>query len=232
MFPRSLGPAFSISRRCRPLSHFFSTLVTMEESTGGAYAILRLNRPPVNSLNLDLLRALSNAITECEGNADIHGIILASSNPKIFSAGLDIMEMYQPDAARLRTFWTALQDLYLQLYVTPLVAIAAVEGHSPAGGCLLAMTCDYRIMTKEGNPKMGLNETRLGIVAPTWFQQTLINTIGHRQAELMLNLGLQYDAEKALGLDLIDACVDAVDEVMPAAEQTITQWLKIPGSIL
>jgi 3,2-trans-enoyl-CoA isomerase len=60
------------------------------------------------------------------------GFILASSNQKVFSAGLDIMEMYQPQPAKITKFWTSLQDLYLRLYTTRLAAVAAIEGHSPA----------------------------------------------------------------------------------------------------
>lgn len=53
-------------------------------------------------------------------------MILGSSLPKIFSAGLEITEMYQPDEARLREFWRMLQALYLQLYGSNMVTMAAI----------------------------------------------------------------------------------------------------------
>jgi 3,2-trans-enoyl-CoA isomerase len=130
--------------------------------------------------------------------------------------------------AKLDKFWTALQDLYLRLYTTRLAAVAAIEGHSPAGGCLLAMCCDYRIMTS-GKPMIGLNETQLGIVAPTWFRDTFVNTIGHRQAEKMLGLGLQVDATKAKAIGLVDEAVP-LEEVFPRAQASIEKWLAIPGT--
>ncbi|GMF17416.1 unnamed protein product [Phytophthora lilii] len=139
------------------------------------------------------------------------------------------MEMYQPQPAKITKFWTSLQDLYLRLYTTRLAAVAAIEGHSPAGGCLLAMCCDYRIMTS-GKPMIGLNETQLGIVAPTWFRDTFVNTIGHREAEKMLGLGLQVDATKAKAIGLVDEAV-ALEEVFPRAEAAIGKWLAIPGTI-
>jgi len=222
------SPSSAFSTTAHPTSTP-SSYIQLDIEPSSSYAILRLNRPPVNSMNIDLIREFSNTLAKMEEKSNpLQGFILASNQRHIFSAGLDILEMYQAEEGQLRKFWTALQDLFLRLYVTPLVSIAAVEGHAPAGGCFLAMNCDYRIMTKENAPKMGLNETRLGIVAPLWFQQVLINTIGYRQSELMLNLGLQYDAEKALELNLIDAAVDTVAEVMPLAESTMTQWLKIP----
>ncbi|RLN97157.1 hypothetical protein BBJ28_00007860 [Nothophytophthora sp. Chile5] len=120
-------------------------------------------------------------------------------------------------------------DLYLRLYITRLASVAAIEGHSPAGGCLLAMCCDYRIMTS-GKPMIGLNETQLGIVAPTWFRDTFVNTIGHREAEKMLGLGLQVDATKAKSIGLVDEAV-ALEEVFPRSEAAMGKWLAIPGAI-
>ncbi|CEG38231.1 -trans-enoyl-mitochondrial precursor [Plasmopara halstedii] len=190
------------------------------------YAIVRMNRPPVNSLNTPLLKELDATIKKLEDDKSVRGVILASSNPKIFSAGLDLMEMYRPQLAKMSTFWTSLQDLYLRLYTTRLAAVAAIEGHSPAGGCLLAMCCDYRIMTS-GKPMIGLNETQLGIVAPSWFRDTFVNTIGHREAEKMLGLGLQVDANKAKAIGLVDEAV-AFEEVFPRAEGAMAKWLAIP----
>lgn len=130
--------------------------------------------------------------------------------------------------AKLAKFWTSLQDLFLRLYTSRLASVAAIEGHSPAGGCLLAMCCDYRIMTA-GKPMIGLNETQLGIVAPTWFRDTFVNTIGHREAEKMLGLGLQVDATKGKAIGLVDEAVP-LEEVFPRSQAAIERWLAIPGT--
>lgn len=130
--------------------------------------------------------------------------------------------------AQLAKFWASLQDLFLRLYTTRLASVAAIEGHSPAGGCLLALCCDYRIMTA-GKPMIGLNETQLGIVAPTWFRDAFVNTIGHREAEKMLGLGLQVDATKAKAIGLVDEAV-ALEEVFPRSQAAIEKWLAIPGA--
>uniref|UniRef100_K3WTW0 Enoyl-CoA delta isomerase 1, mitochondrial n=1 Tax=Globisporangium ultimum (strain ATCC 200006 / CBS 805.95 / DAOM BR144) TaxID=431595 RepID=K3WTW0_GLOUD len=192
------------------------------------YAVVRMNRPPVNSLNTALIQELDNTIKALEQDKSVRGMILASSNQRVFSAGLDILEMYQPQPAKLAKFWTSLQDLFLRLYTTRLASVAAIEGHSPAGGCLLAMCCDYRIMTA-GKPMIGLNETQLGIVAPTWFRDTFVNTIGHREAEKMLGLGLQVDATKGKAIGLIDEAVP-LEEVFPRSQAAIEKWLAIPDN--
>ena len=110
--------------------------------------------------------AICSSIKEIEANPKIQSLILASSNPKIFSAGLDIQELVEPDHKRLARFWNSLQQIFIDLYGSRLATVAAIQGHAPAAGCFLAMACDYRIMSagnKNHVPTIGLNETQLGI---------------------------------------------------------------------
>ncbi|XP_013782319.1 enoyl-CoA delta isomerase 1, mitochondrial-like [Limulus polyphemus] len=192
-------------------------------------AILKLQRTPVNSLNLEYLQNLYNTIDELEKDKSCRGLIIASGIPKIFSAGLDIMEMFQPTEVRLRKFWGALQDFWLKLYMSPLVTVAAISGHSPAGGCIIALSCDYRIMT-EGPFTIGLNETNLGIVAPLWFKNIYVNTFGQRQAELSLQLGKQFTVEEALRLGLVDEISPNVEDTIQKAQNILKIWLQVPGT--
>ena len=82
--------------------------------------------------------------------------------------------------------------------------VGALNGPSPAAGCLLALACDYRI--KPDNPKCvtGLNETLLGFAAPWWVAQTYVNAIGSRQANLALQLSTLFPPQEALKIGLID----------------------------
>ena len=106
------------------------------------------------------------------------------------------MEMYKPDETRLREFWTTLQDVWLKLYGSSFPTAAAINGHSPAGGCLLSMCCEYRVMLPKFT--IGLNETQLGIVAPSWFQATMKNILPPRVTEMALTLGTMFTTEEAL----------------------------------
>lgn len=71
-----------------------------------------------------------------------------------------------------------------------------MQGHAPAGGCLLALSSEYRAMVG-GKYAIGLNETALGIVAPVWFQDCLFRTISPRQAEVALTLGSMFPVDEA-----------------------------------
>lgn len=115
--------------------------------------------------------------------------------------------MHNPQEDRIVHFWTAFQQLYLDLYGSSLAICAAIEGHAPAAGCMLALSCDYRVMsatTDKMGPTIGLNETKLGIVAPTWLGFQFIDTVGPREAELGLSLGHLYSPEEALERGLVD----------------------------
>ncbi|TNN31070.1 Enoyl-CoA delta isomerase 1, mitochondrial [Liparis tanakae] len=140
--------------------------VEFDQSTG--VAVMRLQGPPVNSLSLDFLTELCINVEKLEMDKNCRGLILTSSQPKVFSAGLDIMEIYGKSPERCGEFWRAVQEMWLKLYGSSMVTIAAINGSSPAGGCLMSMTCDYRIMADNPRYSIGLNETQLGIVAPFW----------------------------------------------------------------
>ena len=163
----------------------------------------------------------------------MNSLVLASSLPTVFCAGLDIMEMHQPDPQRLRQFWHSFQQVYLDLYGSRLATIAAIAGHAPAAGCMLALSCDYRIMASAppSDPKkaftIGLNETKLGIVAPPWLGQQFIDIIGHRHAELGLSLGLLYQPDQALAIGLVDELVPQQD-VLKRSQDEAAKWGQIP----
>lgn len=135
-------------------------LVYVEERKDKGYAVLRMNKPPVNSLSLEFLTELNIQLEKLEQNKDINGVILTSNLPTTYSAGLDIMEMYQCKRERCSRFWHTFQEFFIRLYGSNKCYIAAVNGHAPAGGCMIALCCDYRIMAN-GSFIIGLNESLL-----------------------------------------------------------------------
>lgn len=188
---------------------------------------MKMKNPPVNSLSLDFLTEFSISLEKLEIDRGCRGLILTSAFPKIFSAGLDITEMCGKSAEHYAAFWRAVQEMWLKLYGSNMVTIAAINGSSPAGGCLMAVCCDYRIMANNPKFTIGLNETQLGIVAPFWFKDTMSNTIGNRLTEQSLQLGQMYTAPDALKIGLVDKLVPE-DEVQSTAAAAMTQWLAIP----
>jgi len=195
-------------------------------------ATLTLNRPPVNSLSLEMCTAISNAIKEVESNKRVQGLVLTSSNPSTLCAGLDLTELHNPDPERLPMFWKSFQQVFLDLYGSRLATIGAIGGNAPAAGCMLAMACDYRIMVAsplEGRPPLiGLNEARFGIAAPPWLGQLMLRTIGFRQGEMALSLGTLFTPEQALDVGLVDQLVSDEEDVIEMSKKTALSWTQIP----
>ncbi|XP_058449209.1 enoyl-CoA delta isomerase 1, mitochondrial-like [Malaya genurostris] len=189
-----------------------SVLTKIDSHTG--YATVVLNRAPVNALNLELLVTLGSTIDYLELEK-ARGIILTSFSNKVFCAGLDIREMIAPSAEGLRIFWIAVQNLWIKLYGTSIPTVAVLNGHAPAGGCMLAIACEYRVMCP--NFTIGLNETALGIAVPQWLQTTMRNTIGMRQAEFACTTGKLYSSQQALEIGLVDELATDEREAMKKA---------------
>jgi len=202
------------------------SLLQEKEVKGSKYYILSMNKKPVNSLNLEFMQDLTKTLKHLESDPKCEGLILTSALPKIFSAGLDIHEFHNSTPARLGSFWRALQDLWLTLYLSRLCTVAALSGESPAGGCLLAMSCDYRIMASKY--KIGLNEVNLGIVAPFWFVDVFVNTIGQRNAEKLLQLGSMVPAKEACSIGLVDEVVETETETLERAVIQLEKFLLVP----
>lgn len=191
------------------------------------FVILKLDRAPVNSLNLEAVKDLGHQLDMFEKNPKIKGVIITSDIPDVFSAGLDIMELYQADPERLETLWVGVQNLWEKLYGSQKIYMAAMNGHAVAFGCLLAMACDYRIMASENNFKTGISAPLLGLTPPSWIKDTMINTIGFRKAESALQLGQTFTPQQALDIKLVDEIVPQKD-VLKAAEKEMQLWCQIP----
>ena len=102
-------------------------LFYIEDFREEGYVVLRLNKAPVNSLNLEFLTALNIQLEKFENAKDLKGVIVTSNVKNIFSAGLDIMEMYDNKPDRIRQFWSALQEFWIKLYGSNKIYIAAIN---------------------------------------------------------------------------------------------------------
>jgi len=173
-------------------------------------ASISLNNRPVNALSHGVCLELRAAIKELEADGATRGLILGSALPNLFSGGLDIRAFHRPDLEQLTQYWTSVQELWLALHTTRLATVAAISGHAPAGGCLLALSCDHRVMVS-GGYGIGLNEAQLGITAPPWFSQLLADRIGARRAERMLMTGQLFSPDEALAAGLVDDVVSLAD---------------------
>ncbi len=137
----------------------------IETTDHGDIREIRLARAPVNALNTELCRALIDALNAALDHGT-RGIVLAG-NPKIFSAGMDVPYLLSLGDNRnaLLDAWQAFFGAARTLAESRVPVVAAITGHAPAGGCVLALCCDYRVMARSADPArpfaLGLNETKV-----------------------------------------------------------------------
>jgi len=193
---------------------------------------LRLARPPVNALDTALCTELAAAIAQAQ--ADGMRALILSGNARIFSAGMDVPHLlaHGDDRGKLLQSWTAFFGAARALADSPIPVAAALTGHAPAGGCVLALCCDYRVMARSPDPAhpltIGLNEIQVGLVAPEGIQRLLRRVVGAYRAERLLVGGDLVSAERALEIGLVDELVDA-ELVVARALAWLLELLKRPS---
>ena len=190
-------------------------MLQVHDHDGGAIRELRLDRPPVNALTPELLAALADAVAAAPA-AGVRALVL-SGRPGYFSAGLHVPYLLGLERSGIAALMTSLYGALRALAFSPLPVAAAVTGHSPAGGAVLALMCDRRVMaegTADKPFRIGLNEIEVGLPIPPAIFAAMARATGPRTAERLCLEGTLVDAAEALRIGLVDelAPVDAVVE--------------------
>lgn len=180
-------------------------------------SVVKLNRDVTNALNSTMIDKLSKSLQKLKDDPNIHGIVITSSNEKFFAIGFDIPELFELTREDFRQFYHSFNQLCLALYTFPKPTIAAIPGHATAGGCILALCCDYRFIA-EGRKLMGLNEIKLGVPVPYPAECILQQLIGTRIARNIMNSGEFFEPEKLIQIGM-------VDKVLPQ-DQLLTQAIE------
>jgi Delta3-Delta2-enoyl-CoA isomerase len=186
---------------------------------------LRLNRPPVNALSLELIVGLREEIEKAARDG-IRALILSGA-PGRFSAGLDVPLLLGLEPPAIADLWRELYALLRAIAASPIPIAAAVTGHAPAGGTVLALFCDWRVMA-QGEYKLGLNEVQVGIPLPPVIVSALKRLVGARHAERLAVSGALLSPQEALDIGLVDE-VASVEQVVPRAQEWCLRMLALPS---
>ncbi len=180
----------------------------------GAVAVFRLNRPPVNAVDLAFARGLDAAFGHLMASGEARAIVVTGTG-ECFSAGLDLklVPRYSPDEQR--AMLTALNRTIAGLYACPLPVVGAINGHAIAGGLILALACDYRVGTS-APAKVGLTEVRAGIPFPAAAMAVLQAEVGPNIARTLALRGNNVGPDTALAYGLVDELQPA-ERVLPTA---------------
>lgn len=201
----------------------FVTISTDEHGV----ATLRVDRPPVNALNLELWHELGDAARELAEDDDVRAVVLWGG-PKVFAAGADIKAMNELDYQQMLSLAPVLQESMRTLARLPKVTIAAVNGYALGGGCELALTADFRYAAADA--QLGQPEILLGVIPGSGGTQRLARLVGIQKAKEMVYGGRFYSAEECLAMGLVDQ-VHPPEEVYDRTVEAARRYAQGPFAL-
>jgi len=137
----------------------------------GPLACVRLDKERGNAIDEPLIEAMLSAFEELGRDDAVRGVFLCSSKPKMFCPGLDLVALEDYEPSGLARFVSRFSKLVRALYGFPKPLVAGVNGTAVAGGCILAMTADERLIRR--GAMIGLNEVKIGVPLP-WSVTVLV----------------------------------------------------------
>jgi enoyl-CoA hydratase len=174
----------------------------------GNLLILRFDKARGNAIDPELIDDLGRACHEIGRDDVVRGVLMASANPKLFCPGLDLVTLYEFDRAAMETFMGKFSAVLWSLYDLRKPVVAAIGGHAVAGGCVLALTADYRVL-RRGGVQIGLNEVKVGVPLPWSVALLLRASVGPGSLSRVALLGRNFADEEALAAGLADELLDA-----------------------
>ena len=195
---------------------------TIEVTIKDHLAIITLNRGKSNSLNREMVTELTDMLTNIENDANIGGVMI-TGRENFFSAGLDLIELYDYNEEEAKSFWHLFLNFAAKITAFKKPMVAAINGHSPAGGCVIALACDARVMA-EGKYIIGLNEVPVGIIVPNSIFQLYSFWLGKANATRSLLEGKLFNPQEALTIGLVDEVVSP-ESILTAAERRVRKYM-------
>jgi enoyl-CoA hydratase len=190
----------------------------------GAVAVLHLEAGRANAMSVQFLDRLSGLLNEL---GDAKAAVITGQD-KFFSAGLDLPSIIDLDRKTILGFMAKFEKVMLQAFELPIPLVAAINGHAIAGGCVLALEADVRIVADRDTLRIGLNEAQLGIGLPAAVIEPLREQVpGSSLSRLALG-GELFGPHEALKLGLVHDVVLEGD-LLPKALLKAKAFAAVPG---
>ena len=185
-----------------------------------AFYDLVLDGPGKNSLGTKMMESILARLDAAKGEP-----VLFSGAGGVLSAGLDLKEIASLDASGMQRFVVLVEELMAGIFDYPGPTVACVSGHAIAGGCVITICCDHRVMTTDERARIGLNEVALGLVFPPKIFRIVQHRVPPRALhEVTLRAGL-HAPKDALRLGLVD---ELAEDPRATSEARITELAAHP----
>jgi enoyl-CoA hydratase len=175
----------------------------------GGIAVLRMDDGKANAIQDRFLEDFDRAL---EGARDADAVVMTGAR-KIFSAGLDLPALVALSRPAIEALMEHFHETMRRTFLWPAPVVAAVNGHAIAGGCVLAMQADRRVMA-EGDAKIGINEVQIGLPLPVVVIETFRPQLSPESLARAAQEGTLFSPAEALEAGLVHAVApaDALEE--------------------
>lgn len=160
---------------------------------------ITLSAPGKNAMSSAVMQHIRDELQSAAGEP----ILITGANGA-FSAGLNLVELASLDAAGMARYLGLLDAMVAELYAYPGPTVAALPGHAIAGGCVITLACDRRVMTDDPRARIGLNEVALGLRFPPVTWRAVHDRIPRQHHEEVLLGASLHAPQQALALGLVD----------------------------
>ena len=150
-------------------------------------------------------------LSSLENNPNLNLIIFSGGKSKFFSFGLDIPELLDLERASLKKILVLLTDTCKKIYLCPKITISKINGHATGGGCMLALSTDFRYMINNRS-KIALNEINIGLSLFSSTIEILKTIVGEKNSKEILLGGNLLNTTKALEYGLINGLYEENDD--------------------
>jgi enoyl-CoA hydratase len=186
------------------MTDFTGEYVRLEVADG--VATLRLDRPKMNAISLQVQAELRAACAEATEREDVRAVVLYGGE-RLLAAGNDVAEMSRMSYADMVHATRGVSQAATAIADIPKPTIAAVTGYALGGGCELTLACDLRFAAE--NATFGQPEILLGIIPGAGGTQRLARLVGPSRAKDLIFTGRFVKADEALAIGLVDRVVPA-----------------------
>jgi enoyl-CoA hydratase len=174
--------------------------MTIETARENGIERIYLNRDHGNAINGDLVADLTATFRRLDADDEVRGILLGARG-KLFCPGLDLQELIELDRAQMERFVERFNACIMALYTCSKPVVAALHSHAVAGGCVLALTADWRVLHEE--KMIGLNEVKVGVPFPYGVSMLLRESVPQRHLEEIALFGRNYRGNAAVEVGLV-----------------------------
>lgn len=170
----------------------------------GYVGILRLNRPPANAHNLDVILQLQTAVETIRFDDDVRVAVLGSENETFFSSGYDISAIQEESGTHVGRASQTSKEVIMKMRTTDTVFVAMVNGHCMGGGLEFALACDFRFVGDDDDYQVGVPEIELGLIPGEAGTQLLPRYAGRSTAMKLMATGERFTPAEGIEMDIFD----------------------------